>query len=867
MKVVGLHGRQQMGVIFAQRLKKVCQLIEGVADTEFFFPDGPFELPLKDGQSVATRSWFEKGDWQPAIIAVGHALQHCLATEEPVLLIAFSQGCQVATLLSLLATMDQSSLQTTGLPTDAISVLLWLESHLRLVVCAGGPANKFPASFTSVCGMDDDGCLKPVRRLTVPSIHFAGKHDPVVSVASSQELAKLYLDAECIVHDKGHVFPSATATLQPMLTKLQALQQPVRLTHAPSSAVSSFTATDEQLEEMEGLQAVFEDAYELVREQPPTIAISLDEAANGARLMVTLTPNYPETSPEVTMVGLTSSLDVASKHQAGLVDRVMKEVIKPTIEENEGSPMIFMLASEAKTWLEDQMEAKQAGTLELGQANKQQVQQQMQPLPSQPKGNELVMQDTEDALTEDEVQALIDASTQTAAGIAQEFGPYRPQDQGAWKYTVGLVGKPSAGKSTFFNAITDPEREEEVARVAAFPFTTIDPNVGQGYFGAPCPSQRLGVTAHPSNGWLANGTDRKVAVIIKDVAGLVPGAYQGRGKGNAFLNDLCDADVLVHIVDASGKSDKEGVTSNETSGDPCDDIQWVREELHRWIYNNVRHKWAGAARREKKFYGMFSGYQCKRDMVEESLKRCGIDVQQPLDEVLPSWQPKDLHLLVANFLRVRFPILLGLNKVDLDDQHVTRIVARYPNEPMSVMVARSEWSLCQLRRQGKAQYVNGAETFTLDSSIAEQGAGLQQAMSTVAKCSAQLGRSSEPSTGVNETIKMAVELAPPLLVYPTTSLDSCESLPFGSRPDVLSDCLLMKPGSTIFDVFKVLSRPPLAMLDGEFVRAEGRDPNDGDGKAKILRKSDVLLDGCVVKIMTNKRHKWQHKAREGQRAK
>jgi hypothetical protein len=36
------------------------------------------------------------------------------------------------------------------------------------------------------------------------------------------------------------------------------------------------------------------------------------------------------------------------------------------------------------------------------------------------------------------------------------------------------------------------------------------------------------------------------------------GAYKGRGRGNAFLNDLCDADVLVHVVDASGTTDSEG---------------------------------------------------------------------------------------------------------------------------------------------------------------------------------------------------------------------------------------------------------------------------------------------------------------------
>lgn len=51
-----------------------------------------------------------------------------------------------------------------------------------------------------------------------------------------------------------------------------------------------------------------------------------------------------------------------------------------------------------------------------------------------------------------------------------------------------------------------------------------------------------------------------------------PGAYQGRGRGNAFLNDLCDADVLVHVVDVSGTTDSKGVAMSAAPGTTEGDI-------------------------------------------------------------------------------------------------------------------------------------------------------------------------------------------------------------------------------------------------------------------------------------------------------
>ena len=121
--------------------------------------------------------------------------------------------------------------------------------------------------------------------------------------------------------------------------------------------------------------------------------------------------------------------------------------------------------------------------------------------------------------------------------------------RGEFEVVVGVVGKPSAGKSTFFNAVTRATGAI-AAKVAAYPFTTIDPNVREGLYGVldPDPALALGrpLSACPPHGRYAQRR-RLLPVLLKDVAGLVPGAYAGKGKGNRFLNDLCDADALVYV--------------------------------------------------------------------------------------------------------------------------------------------------------------------------------------------------------------------------------------------------------------------------------------------------------------------------------
>src|SRR3989344_679323 len=114
---------------------------------------------------------------------------------------------------------------------------------------------------------------------------------------------------------------------------------------------------------------------------------------------------------------------------------------------------------------------------------------------------------------------------------------------------LGLIGKPSAGKSTFFKAATMAE-----VAIAAYPFATIKPNHGIGYVKIDCIDKDFGVQCNPKKGYCVDGK-RFVPIELMDVAGLVEGASEGKGLGNQFLDNLTSADAFIHIVDISGETD------------------------------------------------------------------------------------------------------------------------------------------------------------------------------------------------------------------------------------------------------------------------------------------------------------------------
>lgn len=234
--------------------------------------------------------------------------------------------------------------------------------------------------------------------------------------------------------------------------------------------------------------------------------------------------------------------------------------------------------------------------------------------------------------------------------------------QKSYSRLLGIVGKPNTGKSTFFSAATLTPVE-----IANYPFTTIKPNRGVGYVRTPCVHEEFNVKDSPVNSICLDGI-RLIPVEFIDCAGLVPGAWEGKGLGNQFLDEVRKADVLIHIVDASGGTDCEGRLCKTGEHDPLEDVKFLEHEITMWMASILKKDWAKIARtveaEPKNLLSMLeerlSGLSIKRTHISEAIRSSGLSAEK-----LTSWSDEDFLRFVDTIRKIAKPMIIGANKMDL----------------------------------------------------------------------------------------------------------------------------------------------------------------------------------------------------------
>ncbi|MCL1983921.1 MAG: 50S ribosome-binding GTPase, partial [Methanomassiliicoccaceae archaeon] len=269
---------------------------------------------------------------------------------------------------------------------------------------------------------------------------------------------------------------------------------------------------------------------------------------------------------------------------------------------------------------------------------------------------------------------------------------------------IGIVGKPNVGKSTFFSAATMAHAE-----IANYPFTTIHANKGVAYVRAPCPCKALGVTCNPNNSACTDGV-RSIPVELLDVAGLVPDAWQGKGLGNQFLDDLRQADALINVIDVSGSTDIEGNPGNPGDHDPREDIEFLRKEIELWIREILKNGFSKIARQAKmqgdKIETAVHDRLMGLNISEAHIKHALRDVSPPED---PTKWDDDVLLAIATRLReLSKPMIVAMNKADIAPKSNIESVRTISDRAVVVM-SESELALKKAAAAGLVRYAPGSE--------------------------------------------------------------------------------------------------------------------------------------------------------------
>lgn len=387
---------------------------------------------------------------------------------------------------------------------------------------------------------------------------------------------------------------------------------------------------------------------------------------------------------------------------------------------------------------------------------------------------------------------------------------------------IGLVGKPSVGKSTFFKAATLAEVE-----IASYPFTTIKPNHGVGYVKVDCIDKEFNTQCNPNHGFCLNHK-RFVPVDLMDVAGLVPGASEGKGLGNQFLDDLRQADVFIQIVDVSGTTDETGKPVDNY--DITRDILFLENELDQWYFGILMKVWKSFARKvemeddnfARAVANQFSGLKVNEEQIKKVLSKLNFS------EKPSKWNNDQLLKFASELRKQSKPMIVAANKIELPkgEENYNILKKKFPGLIIIPCSADSELALREATKVGLIDYIPGERNFEIKGNLNDRQKG------ALDKIKKTILDKFEYGTGVQEILNYSVfHLLEYLAIFPAGANKLADS-----KGNVLPDCFLLPPNSTALDFAYFLHTD----FGKNFIRAIDARTKRVLGKDYKLKNRDAL---------------------------
>lgn len=392
---------------------------------------------------------------------------------------------------------------------------------------------------------------------------------------------------------------------------------------------------------------------------------------------------------------------------------------------------------------------------------------------------------------------------------------------------IGICGKANVGKSTFFKAATLMD-----VLIANYPFATIKPNHGIGFVKIDCVDTFFNTQCNPREGFCINHK-RFVPVDVIDVAGLVPGAHEGKGLGNQLLDDLRQADALIHVVDFAGTTNERGEPSEPGSRDPYEDIKFLEEEIDYWYLGIINKGWERFARQiqqehtdpAKALGKQLSGLKVTEEMVDEVIKKLNL----PKDKVT-AWTDNNLMDIAKALRKITKPMIIAANKMDIPkaQENYKKIRAEHPELMIVPCSAESELALREAAKHQLIKYIPGDKGFEfVDESKLNDKQKL--ALNFIKD---NVLRQFVEGSGIQSCMNAAVFN---LLKYITIFPGGVNKLT-DQYGRVLPDCFLMPPGTTALDfAFKLHSD-----FGNNFIKAIDVKKKMPVGKDHQLQNGDVI---------------------------